>query len=489
MSTPLHSIEIPHRGAREFLLHRGCAPRAFNEDGALILAAYRPQLPDDIAEMAFWYGTSVIVENASREEVEQLIERLAHSKEMGITGGEIIVAGEEDTADARNLASQPPVIRYVNLVIREAYDAGASDIHFEATRKGLSTRFRLDGVLTAGPEPPPGLYLAVLSRVKLLAKLDIAERRRPQDGRIRIRLENQELDLRVSSVPTFHGESIVIRLLERGSRPTALTDLGMDEATLSLLIKMAKRPHGMILVTGPTGSGKTTTLYGALKLRRSDAEKIITVEDPIEYQLPGITQVPINRETGMTFVTALRSILRQDPDVLMVGEMRDGETAALAIQAAMTGHLVFSTLHTNDAMGAIPRLLDLGIPPYLVAATLDGVMAQRLVRRICAQCRAIGPAISPEIVELSHGALEGVLETRATGCPACRHTGYRGRVGLFEVLTLSDPIRQAIAENRTRQELAAMAAAEGVHTLKDDGWEKVRQGITTVEEVLRVAEA
>jgi general secretion pathway protein E len=475
--------------SREFLLHRRIVPKCFADDGALVVAVTPDALLDEVDELGILYDAPVAVEQASREEVEQLIERLASTSEKEI---ELSGAGAEDddfTADARNLASQPPVVRYVNLMVREAYDAGASDIHLEATRSGLSVRFRLDGVLSSAQDPPAGLQHAVVSRVKLLAQLDIAERRRPQDGRIRVKMESRELDLRVSTVPTLHGESVVLRLLERGGRPVGLEELGLDELTLADMLRLTERPHGMILATGPTGSGKTTTLYAALGHRDGAAEKIITVEEPIEYQLPGITQVPVHRETGTTFATALRSILRQDPDVLMIGEMRDPETAELAVQAAMTGHMVFSTLHTNDAIGAIPRLLDLGVPSYLVAATVEGILAQRLVRRICADCSTTYQPPAESVATIAGRPVARPSLLRGAGCSSCRGTGFRGRVGVFELLTITDELRDAIARAATRAELKSLAVQQGMRLLKSDGWRKVQAGITTVEEVLRVCEA
>ncbi|MEP6733833.1 MAG: GspE/PulE family protein, partial [bacterium] len=382
----------------------------------------------------------------------------------------------------------PPVIRYVNLLVRDAYDAGASDIHLEAMRNGLSARFRIDGVLTAATEPPSHLHHAIISRVKLLAELDIAERRRPQDGRIRVRLEARELDLRVSTVPTMFGESVVLRLLDRGGQPVGLEELGMSPATLHAIEDLVRRPHGTFLVTGPTGSGKTTTLYAALQTRTADAEKIITVEDPIEYQLETITQVPVHRQAGVTFATALRAILRQDPDVIMVGEMRDEETAEIAIQAAMTGHLVLSTLHTNDAVAAIPRLLDLGVPDYLVAATVEGVLAQRLVRRICDGCRESFIASADSVAAVTSRVGERARTYRGAGCAQCRGTGYRGRVGVFELLTMSEELKDAVTQRASRSTLRALAIRDGMIPLSDDGWTKVQAGLTTVEEVLRVVQ-
>lgn len=421
---------------------------------------------------------------AAAESVVELVRDL--DAELG-AGGE---GSDAPLADARDLANQPPVIRFVNLLIREAHDARASDIHLESTREGLKARFRIDGVLAEVPSPPKGLQAAVVSRVKLLAELDIAERRLPQDGRIRVRLEERELDLRVSTVPTLYGESVVLRLLDRGGRPVALEELGMGPEVFERFHALARRPHGILLATGPTGSGKTTTLYAALALRERTAEKILTVEDPVEYHLEGITQVPVQRKVGMSFATALRSLLRQDPDVLMVGEMRDPETAEIAVQAAMTGHLVFSTLHTNDACGAIPRLIDLAVEPYLVASSLEGVLAQRLVRKICPECRTTYRP-DPEAVALLAQRPVGPTRTLAkgAGCPTCRGTGYRGRTGIFELLVVTDEVKQAAARQVPLAELRALAKAHGMTTLREDGWAKVEAGLTTVEEVLRVTES
>jgi type II secretory ATPase GspE/PulE/Tfp pilus assembly ATPase PilB-like protein len=389
-------------------------------------------------------------------------------------------------ADVRGLANQPPVIRFVNLLVREAA-AGASDIHLDATREGLRVRLRLDGVLTAWSAPPPAFQAAVVSRIKLLAELDIAERRAPQDGRIRIRLEARELDLRVATVPTLHGESVVLRLLDRGERQTGLGDLGLAPETLAAFERLIHHQHGILLATGPTGSGKTTTLYAALGLRDPTAEKIITVEDPVEYHLPGVTQVPVHAKAGVTFAAALRSLLRQDPDVLMVGEMRDAETAGIAVQAAMTGHLVFSTLHTNDAVSAITRLADLGVEPYMIASSLEGILAQRLVRRICSECRTRYHPDPQAVALLARQPVGEITLERGTGCSHCRGTGYRGRTGIYELLPMTDDLRRMLVERPDAPRLRALAQAAGMTTLREDGWIKVQAGITTVEEVLRVA--
>ncbi|HEX2080831.1 MAG TPA: GspE/PulE family protein [Longimicrobium sp.] len=472
---------------REFLLHHRLCPREVGADGTLVVAAAEGALLDAVDDLAFAYGRPVQVQSAPAAEVERMIERLSTRAERLIELAQ--VHGDDDLAtDVRDLANQPPVIRYVNLLVRDAFDAGASDIHLEAERSGLTARFRLDGVLAPAPEAPAELHQAVVSRIKLLAELDISERRRPQDGRIRVRLESRELDLRVSTVPTMFGESVVLRLLDRGGRPVRLGELGMPAGVLAGVEALARKPYGMVLVTGPTGSGKTTTLYAALGLRRAGAEKIVTVEDPVEYQLPGVAQVPVHRQAGVTFAAALRSILRQDPDVIMVGEMRDPETAEIAVQAAMTGHLVFSTLHTNDAVGALPRLLDLGIPDYLVAATVDGILAQRLVRRICDGCREVYDPPRDAVRRMAGDDLPPVAFVRGAGCPACRGTGYRGRTGIYELLVMDDALREAVVRRASRAELRQAARRAGMAPLRTDAWRKVKDGTTTLEEVLRVVQ-
>ncbi len=482
------ALHLPDELSREFLLHHRLCPKARLEDGSLLVAVGSGLVANALEDLALAYQASVVTETAADGEVDRLIERLTTSAERTIELQRAEGADDELATDVRDLANQPPVIRYVNLLVRDAYDAAASDIHLEATRNGLAARFRVDGVLSAAPEPPSHLHHAVISRIKLLAELDIAERRRPQDGRIRVRLESRELDLRVSTVPTMYGESVVLRLLDRGGSPVSLAEIGMSPSLFEATMRFAQRPHGMLLVTGPTGSGKTTTLYAALQLRNASAEKIVTVEDPIEYQLAAITQVPVHRQANVTFASALRAILRQDPDVVMIGEMRDAETAEIAVQAAMTGHLVFSTLHTNDAIGAIPRLLDLGIPDYLVAATLEAVVAQRLVRRICDECRTSYEARPEEATRVTgHGATHVQLY-RGMGCAACRGTGYRGRIGIFELLAISDEVRDAITRGVNRGQLRAVAAAAGFTPLRTDGWHKVEAGLTTIEEVLRVVQ-
>jgi general secretion pathway protein E len=479
----------------DYLEYNHILPLEVAEHHVRVAVAGQPA-PEVLEDLETSFGVPLELVPVSEQELVDGIRRVFAAsesvlelvKDLDADVGASAEVVDDRLADARDLANQPPVIRFVNLLIRDAYDAHASDIHLEAAREGLHVRFRVDGVLSELPSPPKGLQNAVVSRVKLLAELDIAERRAPQDGRIRVRLEERELDLRVSTVPTLYGESVVLRLLDHGGRPVALDELGMATDTLETFRRAAERPHGILLATGPTGSGKTTTLYAALGLRERTAEKIITVEDPVEYHLEGVTQVPVNAKAGMTFAGALRSILRQDPDVLMVGEMRDGETAAIAVQAALTGHLVFSTLHTNDAASALTRLADLKVEPYLVAATLEAVLAQRLVRKICPDCRERYKPDSDAVALLARQPVGRLVLERGRGCAACRQTGYRGRTGIFELLVVTEEIKQQLLKTPNAGALRTLAEGQGMVTLRQDGWRKVQAGITTVEEVLRVTD-
>lgn len=491
----ISKLPLPEAFEAEYLEYNGILPLEVSGDRLRVAVAGEAaaEVLDDL-QMSFGLPLDVLPVPrdallagirrafAAAESVVELVRDLDAS--VGPSGD----VPDEHLADARDLANQPPVIRFVNLLIREAHDARASDIHFEGTRDGLRVRFRIDGVLSDAPSPPRGLHAAVISRVKLLAELDIAERRLPQDGRIRVRLEERELDLRVSTVPILYGESVVLRLLDRGGRPVDLGELGMSSETLARFQHLAQRPHGILLATGPTGSGKTTTLYAALGLRQRDAEKIITVEDPVEYHLDGVTQVPVHTNAGMTFASALRSLLRQDPNVLMVGEMRDADTAGIAVQAAMTGHLVFSTLHTNDAVSAVTRLADLQVKPYMIGATLEGVLAQRLVRKICPECRARYKPDPQAAALLAEQPVGEITLERGKGCATCRGTGYRGRTGLFELFVVTEDLKRPIGEGLALPDLRERARAAGMTTLRQDGWAKVQAGITTVEEVLRVTD-
>lgn len=390
----------------------------------------------------------------------------------------------------KDLASEAPVIRLVNSIISRVIELRASDIHLEPFDDGLHVRYRVDGVIHAGDVVQPKLSAAVNSRVKLLAHLDIAERRLPQDGRIKTRVKGRELDLRVSTVPTVHGESVVMRVLDRASVRFSLESMGFASDTLGRFNALLAKPHGILLVTGPTGSGKTTTLYAALSKLDSTTQKIITVEDPVEYQLEGINQIQVHPQINLTFASALRSILRQDPDIIMIGEMRDGETAQIAVQSALTGHLVLSTLHTNTAAGAVIRLKDMGVEGYLITSSVNGVLAQRLVRALCSHCKQ-PEAPSPEV--LSNTGLHRFLPVgqpiyKAVGCDHCRGTGYQGRTGIHELLVLDEAMRRAIVAGDDASRLHSLACQSGMLTLYEDGLRKVAAGVTSLDELLRVTE-
>jgi len=400
---------------------------------------------------------------------------------------QLLASGEEEDIDhLRDMASEAPIIKLVNLFISRAIEEEASDIHIEPFEDKLMVRFRVDGILHDIESPPKRIQAAIISRVKIMANLNIAERRLPQDGRVRLRVAGKKIDLRVSSVPTLYGESVVMRILDRGSILLSLEALGFPHDRLNEFERLIHKPHGIILVTGPTGSGKTTTLYAALEKINSPEKKIITVEDPVEYQLSGVNQIQVNPKIGLTFANGLRSIVRQDPDIMMVGEVRDKETAEIAIQSALTGHMVFSTLHTNDAPGAITRLLDMGVEGYLVSSCLEGILAQRLVRVICKQCKQ--PIVPDKKLfdQMESQAKNIRIAYRGKGCEVCKNTGYHGRTGIFELLILTEPIRGMIIEKVGANIIRQRAVQLGLRTLRDDGWDKVRQGITTIEEVLRV---
>lgn len=390
----------------------------------------------------------------------------------------------------KDLASEAPIIRLVNQIIHRALDLGASDIHIEPFDDGLHLRYRVDGVIQDVAEAPQASHApAIASRIKLLANLNIAEQRLPQDGRIMIRVKGHELDLRVSTIPTVYGESIVMRVLDRQSIRLSLSDMGFSDDTLERYQGLLARPHGVLLLTGPTGSGKTTTLYASLSSMDSDSLKIITVEDPVEYQLRGINQIQVKPQIGLNFALALRSILRQDPDIIMIGEMRDGETAQIGVQSALTGHLVLSTLHTNTAAAAITRLEDMGIERFLITSSVNGVLAQRLVRKLCERCRE---PVSTSAESLSAHGLGRFMKSpedpiyRAVGCDACKHTGYRGRTGIHELFVLDAAMYDAILSGADATTLHSTARQNGMYTLFEDGLRKVALGITSMEEVLRV---
>ena len=397
---------------------------------------------------------------------------------------------EENVDHLRDMASEGPVIRLVNLVITRAIERRASDIHFEPFEDHFRVRYRIDGVLHDVESPPKRLQAAIISRVKIMAKLNIAERRLPQDGRIMLRVKGKEIDFRVSSVPTIHGESLVLRILDKSSIVLDIEKMGFLEDTIKGFREVVQYPHGIVLVTGPTGSGKTTTLYCALQEINSPEKKIITVEDPVEYQLRGVNQIQVKPGIGLSFANSLRSIVRQDPDVILIGEIRDAETAEIAIHSALTGHLVLSTLHTNDAPSAVTRLMDMGMEDYLLSSTLIGILAQRLVRVACPFCQepySPDPSVLKEM-RIDSQNIEGLQVHEVKGCEKCSNTGYWGRTGIFEFLRVTDEIQRLILEKKDANVIKEAARKNGMRTLREDGWLKVKQGITTVSEVLRVTQ-
>ena len=424
---------------------------------------------------------------------------LIHSQDLDALLKEVYASGKKPDVDFGKVSEgikevkggeDAPIIKLVNIIIGEAVKRRASDIHVEPLENKFRVRYRIDGVLHEVPGPPKRLEGSVISRIKIMAGMDIAEKRLPQDGRIKIDVDKKELDLRVSSLPGIHGESVVMRILDKTSFLVGLQDLGFIAEQRKAFEKIINLPNGMILVTGPTGSGKTTTLYATLSHVNQKERKVITIEDPVEYQLDGINQVQVKPQIGLTFAGGLRSMLRQAPDIIMVGEIRDLETAEIAIQSALTGHLIFSTLHTNDAASAVTRLADMGVKPYLVASTLQGVLAQRLVRTICPACRE---AYKPSEEEasallLKPGEVCGFELYRGKGCLTCSDTGYKGRIGIFEFMVMTDEIREMILKDASSSEIALKARESGLKTLKEDGLEKIKRGYTTIQEVLRVTQ-
>ncbi len=452
------------------------------DGGALVLAMADPLDFETLAAVRTATGLRVRAEIAPESDLADALDRYYGEEET-----EAAAVGEDAESAAeleqlRDMASEAPVIRLVNAMIAQAVEKRASDIHIEPFEKEVKVRFRIDGVLQEQEPPPRELKAAVISRLKLMAKMNIAARRLPQDGRIKMKTLGREVDLRVSTLPTLYGESVVMRLLDRSAGDFYdLRNLGFDEHMLRRMEHFTSLPHGIFLVTGPTGSGKSTTLYSALKRINQSDKKIITIEDPVEYQMDGINQIHVNPQIGLTFAAGLRHIVRQDPDVIMVGEIRDYETAEVAIRAALTGHFVYSTLHTNDAPSAITRLTDMGVENYLICSSLVAVLAQRLVRVICTGCKERdGERLTP--------SGEMVPAWRGRGCERCFGTGYLGRVGIFEMMEMNDEIRKLVMAGADAAVLTEAARRNGMRSLREDGWLKVAQGVTTAEEVLRVTQ-
>jgi general secretion pathway protein E len=480
--------------SRNFLRKAGILPLGETTDG-ILLAVSDPldTYASQAVEMAT--GRPVLPQIALPSEIEAAYERL-YEKDRSAAAN-VSEAAEtaidedlmEDVDRLRDLASEGPVIRLVGQLIARAIESRASDIHVEPFQNRLIVRYRIDGVLREVATPPTQLRAAIISRIKIMAKLNIAERRLPQDGRIRLAIRGRDYDLRVSTVPTLHGESVVMRILDRTSLVEDLETLGFDQANCAPYLQVLEQPQGILLVTGPTGSGKTTTLYTSLLRLNSPEKKLFTVEDPIEYQLEGVNQVQIKPQIGLTFAQVLRSILRQDPDIIMIGEMRDLETAQIAIQSALTGHLVLSTLHTNSAAASVTRLLDMGVEDYLVTSTISGILAQRLVRRLCPHCRQIYEPLPELRAQLctTAGLEEGPARLfRAVGCEQCHGTGYQGRIAIMELLTMSDAIRRLVLKRAESYEIHRFSLEQGMRSMYSDGIRKAAAGVTSLEEVLRV---
>ena len=471
----------------------------FESATTLIVAMVDPRDVESINALAIVSGKEVTAKLGLASHIEDAIQRyFAHEDSAednaSVDDASTSISGEindEDIAHLRDLASEAPIVRIVNVLLQGAVESGASDIHLEQFEDGIQVRYRIDGILKKIESPPPGMAAAIISRIKIMSKLDIAERRLPQDGRIQIKLLGKLIDMRVATSPSLHGEGVVVRLLDNSNVEFDFPKLGFDHDILKKFLRVLSLPHGIVLVTGPTGSGKTTTLYAALNHLNSEDRKIITVEDPVEYQVKGINQIPVKPQIGLTFSNALRSIVRQDPDVIMIGEMRDLETARIAVQSALTGHLVFSTLHTNDASSGITRLLDMGIEDYLLTSTVNAILAQRLVRVLCPECREpYTTTFNDDVFQnvRSHLVMESATLYHARGCDHCNGMGYRGRMSVLELLVLTDPIRKLILNHADGKTIQSMAIKEGMRTMFTHGVELALAGKTTMEEVLRVSQ-
>ncbi len=478
---PSATALVPEALARRY----AAIPIGF-DDGALIVAMADPANVLAIDDIRAITGMDVRPKVATRTEVEDAISRMAQFDDAVSDLGELL----DDHAEVEDLSSmeasieEAPVVKLVNTIITRAINERASDIHIEPGEKNLRVRFRIDGVLHEAMSTPRTITNAMVSRLKIMADINIAERRIPQDGRISLKVQGKQIDLRVATLPSVYGEKVVLRILDRSSILLELSDLGFSEGNLARYESSYTKPYGAILVTGPTGSGKSTTLYATLNVLNRPEVNIITTEDPVEYRLAGITQVQVNRKAGLTFASALRSILRADPDIALIGEIRDRETAQIAIEAALTGHLVLSTLHTNDASSSIGRLIEMDVEPYLVASSIDAVLAQRLARRLCEKCLVSG---APDAERFEIASLEVPKEIYLpVGCPSCANTGYRGRMAIHEVLLVSEDIQRMAVERRPSDEIQKMAVEQGMQTLWQDGLAKVASGLTSMEEIMRV---
>jgi general secretion pathway protein E len=483
----MHTLNLPI--FNQLLSDKGIAPvETFPEPPRLLFADSLPEI-EDRAKIRFILGSQIRFEHTEQHKVENLIKHWRAKLSPELDGSDEDGNFNLDSEYLDEAANDAPIIRMVNHLMDRALDLSASDIHFEPEEKHLKIRCRVDGVMVDLETLPASVKAAVSSRVKLMARLDIGEKRLPQDGRIQYKMGSKNLDMRVSTLPGVHGESIVLRILDRSDVNVSLDQLGMPADIIKPYNNVIKQPHGIILVTGPTGSGKTTSLYATLEKINTGKNKTITVEDPVEYQLEGITQIHVNAKIGLNFAAGLRSIVRQDPDIIMVGEIRDAETAEIAIESALTGHLVFSTLHTNDAAGAITRLQDMGIDTYLISSSVIAVMAQRLVRRICPHCIESVQISEEEAELLEINQQECPAIKRGKGCERCGNTGYKGRLGLYELLLISDDIRHVIGSGGDANAIRKQAVKEGLRTLRKDAMEKLYQGITTPEEIVRVTRA
>ena len=486
-------------------IHRYAVFPIGRRDGSLVVATGNPFDLHALDAVSAAVGTSVLPVVALPNELAKLVKThlgvgaetvddLIAQREERQGGVEVLEDLEFDKSQASEEAQEASVVRLVNEILVEAIEARASDIHLEVQAAGIKIRYRIDGVLQPQPAPPQinRFQAAIISRLKIMAKLNIAEKRVPQDGRIKLKVAGREIDVRLSIIPMLHGEGVVMRILDKDRMQFSLRGVGMDEDIYQRFNHLISQPHGIILAAGPTGSGKTTTLYSALNEIKSEDTKIITTEDPIEYQLAGINQIQVHNKVGLTFARSLRSILRHDPDIVLVGEIRDLETAENAVQASLTGHLVFSTLHTNDASGAFMRLIDMGVEPFLVCSTVEGVLAQRLVRTLCRECRdPFTPSFDdvPDDFPLQDCLENGATIYRAAGCRHCRQTGYSGRLGLFELLEADDEVRRLASERASTNLIQQAAVRAGMRTLREDGWRKACRGVTTVDEVLRVTKS